>query len=138
MKNKIINTAKGLLGYLFFVFIVTIFINVTGRDDETGKHPEQLITLTEFLVNCVSFAAMLGIIGLLIVFFEDHKYSFKYILLYFFLLYIFSLYISAPGGITDIDHIPYDLISNSFTYFFIFSFISFFIILKAFTSKNKS
>lgn len=58
MKNKIINTAKGLLGYLFFVFIVTIMINAL-ENEEAGKHSHELITLTEFIVNCIAFGSIL-------------------------------------------------------------------------------
>lgn len=136
MKEKIINTVKVISGYLFFVFIVTIIINATGGDEDTGKYPEQLITLTEFIVNCIAFASMIGIIGLIIVFTEDRKYTFKLTLFYFVLLFIVCLYISAPRGITDIEHFPHDLIQNAFTYFFMFSFISFFVLLRIFTNKK--
>lgn len=135
MKNKIINITKGLFGYLFFVFIVTIMINAQ-ENEEAEKHIYKLITLTEFIVNCIAFGSMIGIIGLIIVFTEDRKYNFKLTLLYFVLLFISCLYIAAPQGITNLEHIPHDLFQNAIAYFFIFSFISFFILLKIFTNKK--
>lgn len=133
MKSNIINIFKGVSGYLLFVFLITIFIN-TSSEDDTGNRSQHLITLTEFIVNCISFASLLGVATLLIVFFEDRKYSLKLISLYFLLLFISCAYYSF-GSKIGTAHISSDLITNSFILFFLFSFISFFVLFKAFSNR---
>ncbi len=136
MKEKILNTVKGVSGYLLFVLVITLFINSGSNYEETDNQPTQLITLTEYILNCFFFASTLGLVGLIMIFSEERKYSFKLTLLYFFFLLIFSVYTSSPpNGITSLDLITTELISNSFTHFFLFSFISFFVLLRTFSRK---